>query len=37
MQIIFKVRNVKNKIEPSKESELFTGQRLKGTSLQHKY
>lgn len=37
MQIVFKLRNVENKIEPSKESELFTGQRLKGTLLPHKY
>lgn len=36
MQIIFKLKNIKNKTEPTKEPELFTGQGLKGASL-HKY
>lgn len=36
MQIIFKLKNIKNKTEPTKEAELFTGQELKGASL-HKY
>lgn len=37
MQIIFKLKTTENKIEPTRESELFTGQGLKGASLQHKY
>lgn len=36
MQIIFKLKNIKNKTEPTKEAELFTGHGLKGASL-HKY
>lgn len=37
MQIILKLKNIENKTEPTKDFELFTGPRLKGASLQHKY